>query len=224
MAPKFWMACRCFTITFLRDIISAPLDRQTVMIMGSISGVSPTATDSENSRASAQLPLVKPTIRNVTETISTMNRIISQVKPLTPLSKLDASRRAMSFWAIEPKWVLAPVLSTRPRAEPLSTLVPMKQAFVNSKGARPAGWLVSAFFSTGMDSPVNADWVTKKSFAERMRRSAGIRLPAARITMSPGAISSSGTSTSAPSRNTVTVVLTSFCSFSTAFEERASWT
>jgi len=74
-----------------------------------------------------------------------------------------------------------------------------------------------------MDSPVSADCVTKKSLAEMMRRSAGIRLPAANMMTSPGTISSSGTSASLPSRNTVTVVFTSFCSFSTARDERASW-
>ena len=80
----------------------------------------------------------------------------------------------------------------------------------------------SAPFSTGIDSPVNADWETKKSFAPSTRTSAGIRLPAARITTSPGTISSSGTSCSLPSRNTVTVVLTSFWSFSTARDDRDS--
>ena len=44
-------------------------------------------------------------------------------------------------------------------------------------------------FSTGIDSPVIADWLTKKSFAARMRRSAGMTEPAARTTMSPGTTS-----------------------------------
>ena len=103
MAPKFWMACRCFTMTFLRAISSAPLERQTVMIIGSISGVSPTATDRAKSSASAQLPLVRPTMRKVAETITTMKRIISQVKPRTPWSKLVGSRRASIFSARAPK-------------------------------------------------------------------------------------------------------------------------
>ena len=210
-------------MTFLRDIISAPFERQTVMIIGSISGVSPTATARAKSNASTQFPLVSPTMRKVTVTITTMKRIISQVKSLTPRSKLVATRFARSFWATAPKWVRAPVSSTRPRAEPLSTLLPMKHALLNSNAVRPAGWFVSAFFSTGIDSPVKADWETKKSLAARMRRSAGIRLPAARITMSPGTISSREISASRPSRSTVAVVRTSFCSFSTAREDRASW-
>ena len=210
-------------MTFFRAIISAPFERQTVMIIGSISGVSPTATDRANSSASVQLPLVRPTIAKVSATITTMKRIMSQVKARTPLSKLVGARLARSFSARAPKYVRLPVVSTTARADPLSTLLPMKQALENSNGVRPAGWLGSAFFSTGMDSPVSADWVTKKSLAERTRRSAGIRLPAARRTTSPGTISSSGTSVSLPSRRTVTVVFTSFCSFSTARDERASW-
>ena len=38
MAPKFWIELSRLTMTFLRDIASAPLDRQTVTIIGSISG------------------------------------------------------------------------------------------------------------------------------------------------------------------------------------------
>ena len=75
-------------MTFLRDIVSAPLARFSVTIIGSISGVRPTATESENSRASVQLPLVKPTTRKTTLTMTTMKRIMSQVNPRTPRSKL----------------------------------------------------------------------------------------------------------------------------------------
>ena len=50
-------------MTFRRDIAIAPLARLTVTIIGSISGVRPTATATANSRASSQLPLVRPLIR-----------------------------------------------------------------------------------------------------------------------------------------------------------------
>ena len=52
MAPKFWMEFRRLTMTFFFDIASAPLDRQTETIIGSISGVSPTATASAKKNAS----------------------------------------------------------------------------------------------------------------------------------------------------------------------------
>jgi len=64
-------------MTFFRDIMSAPFERHTVMIIGSISGVRPTATERENSNATAQLWSRKPTMRNTAETMTTMNRIIT---------------------------------------------------------------------------------------------------------------------------------------------------
>ena len=44
----------------------------------------------------------------------------------------------------------------------------------------------SAFFSSGMASPVSVDWLIKRSFAEISRMSAGIMSPADSSTMSPG--------------------------------------
>ena len=58
MAPKFWIASRRFTTTFLRDNSTAPFAKVLVTIIGSISGVSPTATDSANRKACSQSPLV----------------------------------------------------------------------------------------------------------------------------------------------------------------------
>ena len=103
MAPKFWMALSFLTMTFLRDMAMAPLDRQTVTIIGSISGVSPTATARPKSRASSQLCLVSPTIRKVAVTMTSMKRIISQTKPFRPRSKLVASLRAVRWTEISPR-------------------------------------------------------------------------------------------------------------------------
>ena len=44
MLPKFWMAARFFTITLDLAILTAPLARVTVVIMGRNSGVRPTAS------------------------------------------------------------------------------------------------------------------------------------------------------------------------------------
>ncbi len=52
IAPRFWMALIRLTMTFLRLIASAPLERQTVTIIGSISGVRPTATATAKKKAS----------------------------------------------------------------------------------------------------------------------------------------------------------------------------
>jgi hypothetical protein len=88
MAPKFWMAFSRFTITRFFDMAMAPRARFTVTIIGSISGVSPTATATAKNRASNQLCLVKPLIRNTAGVITRMKRTISQTKLFTPLSKL----------------------------------------------------------------------------------------------------------------------------------------
>ena len=48
IAPRSWMAASRLTITFLRDIRTAPRDSVTVVIIGSSSGVSPTASATEN--------------------------------------------------------------------------------------------------------------------------------------------------------------------------------
>ncbi len=97
------MAFRRLTITFLRAMSSAPLDRLTVTIMGSISGVSPTATAMANRNASSQLCLLSPLIRKTSGTITAMKRIISQVNLLTPRSKLVNWRCPTILAASDPK-------------------------------------------------------------------------------------------------------------------------
>ena len=70
----------------------APLARLTVTIIGSISGVSPTATATANSSASSQLPLVRPLITNTRGAMTTMKPSIIQVNRVMPLSKLVSTR------------------------------------------------------------------------------------------------------------------------------------
>ena len=70
MAPRFWIASRCLTMTCLRLIATAPLDRHTVTIIGSISGVRPTATATAKKNACPQLPLVSPLMTNTNGTIT----------------------------------------------------------------------------------------------------------------------------------------------------------
>ena len=62
IAPKFWIAFSRLTITFFRDMAMAPFERQTETIIGSISGVSPTATARAKKNASLQSCFVKPLI------------------------------------------------------------------------------------------------------------------------------------------------------------------
>ena len=84
MAPRFWMELRRFTMTFFFDIAIAPFDRQTETIIGSISGVKPTATAIEKKKASPQWCLVKPLIRKTSGTITRINWIISIVNRFIP--------------------------------------------------------------------------------------------------------------------------------------------
>ena len=75
-------------MTFCWLMARAPLAREVVTIMGSISGVRPTATEMANSAACIQSPLVKPLTNSTTGTISSIKRISTQETELTPFSKV----------------------------------------------------------------------------------------------------------------------------------------
>ena len=62
-------------------IATAPLDRQTVTIIGSISGVRPTATATAKKNACPQLPLVRPLMTNTSGTITSMKRSMQPGEP-----------------------------------------------------------------------------------------------------------------------------------------------
>ena len=72
MLPKFSMAASCLTMTFFRAIRTAPLASVTETIMGSSSGVSPTASatakrkDSSRSRRSSALTRKTKSTRKIT--------------------------------------------------------------------------------------------------------------------------------------------------------------
>ena len=90
-------------MTFFFDIASAPFDRQTETIIGSISGVNPTATAIEKKNVSAQLCLVNPLIRRTRGTMTRMSWIISSVNRCMPLSKLVGTSGPIILLAICPK-------------------------------------------------------------------------------------------------------------------------
>ena len=79
-------------MTFFRDMASAPLARLIATIIGSISGVRPTATATANMKAWNQSCLVSPLIRKTTGTITAMKRNISQANRDTPRSQLVCTR------------------------------------------------------------------------------------------------------------------------------------
>ncbi len=133
MEPRFWIAFSFLTMTFLRDMKTAPLERQTVTIIGSISGVRPTATERPKRRASSQSCLVIPTMRKVTETMTSMKRTMSLTKALVPLSKSVAPLGSDRSAATLPRKVLIPVFTAMPRAAPETTVLPWKQQSLRSK-------------------------------------------------------------------------------------------
>ena len=154
--------------------------------MGSISGVSPTATEMAKRKAETQSPLVMPLTKKTTGTMASMNRISTHDTALTPLVKLVSG----ASWAMElamlPKRVWSPIPSTKPVAEPEITLVPIKAKLDSSV---TAFWLLSGMawgiFSWGALSPVREAWLTNRSLASRIRRSAGTISPVDRNTRSP---------------------------------------
>ena len=97
------MALSRLTMTFFRDMPMAPFDRQTVTIIGSISGVRPTATARAKKKASLQSSLVNPLMRNTSGTMTAMKQIISQVKRARPCRSWSAPAGPTMLLAMLPK-------------------------------------------------------------------------------------------------------------------------
>ena len=111
-------------------IETAPFARQVVTIIGSISGVSPTATEIPNRKASSQSPFVIPLIKNTNGTMTSINRIRTHETALTPLVKLVSTASPAIADAIEPNRVRSPVQTTTAVALPEITLLPIKAILV----------------------------------------------------------------------------------------------
>ena len=228
MAPKFWIELRRLTMTFLRDIAIAPLARLTVTIIGSISGVRPTATATANSSASSQLPLVRPLI---TKTSGRHHHDETEHQPGKPVDALVEAREhaLLGNFVGDQAEGGARAGEHDDAAADAADDGTAHEADVGKIKRRFRGptWAV-ATFSSGIASPVSVDWLRKRSFAEISLRSAGIMSPADSRTISPGTSCSIGTSTwscaSAPvCRRTVAVIDTIRCSLSAALLERCSW-
>src|SRR5665213_2458037 len=225
------MELRRLTMTFLRDMAMAPLERQTETIIGSISGVKPTATANAKKKASFQscvftplmLCVFRPLMRKTNGTMTAMKRSMSQVNFLMPLSKLVSIIWVDMLLAIVPKYVCAPVSTTKAWAEPLSTLVPRKQRLDCSSGATFSRVSRASNFSTGNDSPVSVAWIMKRSLEVSTLTSPGTMSPAQSLTKSPDTNSCNGTSRVLPSRTTVAVTRIIALSLAAAASARDSW-
>ncbi len=189
-------------MTLCRDMETAPLASVEVMIMGSISGVRPTAMLIAKSRACAQSPFATPLIRKTMGTMTSIMRTKRLLTEETPRSKLVFARSPERDFAMDPTYVSSPVRRAIAVATPLTTLVPMNPIWQRS--VRPASSFFSGAlnFSTGLDSPVREAWATKVSLVVRKRTSAGSIFPADSRMISPGTTSEKGISVSSPSRQT----------------------
>ena len=88
ISPKVWMELRRLTMVCLRDMFTAPLARDEVMMTGSISGMMPTAMVMPNIRDSSQLPLVRKLAMKMTGTMTTMKLISRRLTEARFSSKL----------------------------------------------------------------------------------------------------------------------------------------
>ena len=120
------MEFRFFTMVFFLLMATAPLARQVVTIIGSISGVRPTAMEMAKRNACSQSPLVTPLIKNTSGTITNIKRISTQDTEFTPLVKLVSTASPATAEAMEPNNVLSPVQTMTAVALPEITLLPMK--------------------------------------------------------------------------------------------------
>ena len=84
MLPKPCMALMSLMMVCLRLMARLPRARQAVMTMGSISGLSPTATDRAKAKDSSQLPPVRPSSKNTSGISTPINRSITHAMELAP--------------------------------------------------------------------------------------------------------------------------------------------
>ncbi len=195
MLPKFSMAASCLTITFLRAMRTAPRESVTDTTMGSSSGVSPTASATENRNDSRMSRCRSALTRKTRSTRKTTTCKIRNPKRRVPRSNSVSGARSPSPAATRPSSVAGPVTSTTAVPSPLTTDVPRYTAPVRSAA--------STCFSLGRDSPVRSASFMKRSRAAIRRASAGTRSPAFRRITSPTTTSRTGISRSRPSRTTV---------------------
>ena len=103
ISPKVWIELRRLTMVCLRDILTAPLAREDVMMTGSISGMMPTAIVMPNIRDCSQLPLVMKLAIKMMGTITAMKLISRRLMEFRFSSKLLFSLNVFRLLAILPK-------------------------------------------------------------------------------------------------------------------------
>ena len=84
MLPKPCMALMSLMMVCLRLMVRLPLARQAVITMGSISGISPTDTDSAKAKDSSHFPPVIPRSTNTMGISTAIKRSMTQAMELAP--------------------------------------------------------------------------------------------------------------------------------------------
>src|SRR5512139_2691351 len=195
-----------------------------VTTAGSASGMAATARlTAVSSITSGGSPRSQPATKMIAQIASTTSarlwpkrasRFCSGVLPDSPDSSV----------AIFPSSVRMPVATTRPRARPYVTTVPLYARLRRSPSGRSASASRASCFSTGCDSPVSADSSTLSAASSVRRRSAGRMLPASSSTRSPGTSSRASITPGWPSRMTRACGLAIRFSAAIARSARYSWT
>ena len=221
MPPRSSIASSRRTITPSPASRPAPRASDTLMIAGSSSGDSPTASATANSIDSIT---GRPSIALATSTATTTTSITrSSISPkrraprAKSLSGTGCARRPPT----SPSAVARPVAVTSTVAVPLRTELPRNTQLVRLRSGASA-LATPAAFSTGNDSPVRLASTTRKSRAARITPSAGTRLPADSVITSPGTRAWASISRVAPSRRARTVSASRLRSCAIAVEARYS--
>ena len=155
----------------------APLDRQTETIIGSISGVRPTATAKAKKKApSSSTSCAWSAVDEEHQRHHDHHEADHQ--PGEPVDALvEAGLHCLAddgAWPCCPDRFSSRWSTTTAVAVPLSTLVPRKQMlFSSSSGLLVVGFPGSSNFSTGKDSPVRLAWMMNKSLQDSMRTIGG---------------------------------------------------
>ena len=149
MAPTLCMAASRLTMTRRCASRIAPPARVTVTIMGSSSGVSPTASASANISDSSQGRWNSTFTASTNNTRKIVRRRMRKPNWRIPSSKAVGGGGAISVPLSWPNAVASPVRQTTATALPLITEVPMKTALTASPASRAGVADASTRFSAG---------------------------------------------------------------------------
>ncbi len=160
MAPRSWIAERRFTITRRFESCRADRASVTVTIIGSSSGVSPTANATANMTDSSTDRWNDRFTTSTNNTMNTVKRMISIPKRRIPTANAVAGGFSERLVAKCPSAVSAPVRHTSTTAVPLMIEVPANTALEAPVGLSAPDAVSLTSFSAGYGSPVSSAWLT----------------------------------------------------------------